>query len=1141
MKQFFPVIKWMINITLVVAVVASAGFVYVWSNGDKLVQTEILKRFDLAAPDLQLVVQKTELQGTRGVILKNVEIRERISGQALFRAKELGVQIDSVQLVEHQQVVVNSIKLTSAEILVSREADGRWNWQRYTFNQPPKAAEGLPRILVEDLRIQMTLKHGAGIPTARLVLDCPQLQAEPASQHSYDFDGGVSLPGVGVLNLRGEGDIRTKQWKLGGRLRNVRANQELMQIATAATPDIQGQLSKIDQTLHRLVPQTASLSHSSTGAALLIGTDARIAPQFLGLLDIDFDAASSDTSIPDFRLKVGVKEGRLASPALPVPLNDVSAVFYKDNSNLIFKLNRATGGQATIKGGFRAVSGERPEPGQLWIEVERFPVTMDLVPLLPAKTQRLFHSFQPDCLITGRAELNQQANGKWRPENLAATVSEGRVNYHKFRYPTSGIRGKITQREFANVPATETQPATTSQDVMLDIALTGQVGDRPVKVNGWMKNPGPTSENFFAMSITDLPIDSELRNALEPKQQSVIDNLNLSGMANANLAFYRPAGLDNPTIPLFDVRVFDARMKFANFPYEIEDLSGHLKFDGATKHWEFLELNGRHGNGRLSATGEFRGKTTPGILQLTINARNAALDSDLYNALSPPQQTVWNMLDPRGFCDLTARIDWTAAPGQPAIVRFPESNPIRVFNTKIRPKPFPYDMYVSEAILSFDPNDARSAGAQKCEIHSFKAMHENSPILASGWAEAKPNDEWQVHLNDVTALDLRPDDQLRAAMPASWHETLARLHQTGTVSIEKSEIDFRGVVSGEKNTTAKWNLNMRFNDCTMNAGLDMEQVYGQVSALGEWDGFNLKNVGQINLETAVMMEMPFTSIRGPYSMNNVELVMGSRKVFDPNPRSQINRNTRVKAQAYGGELFVDALIDMREQGNYRFFTELANARLESYAAKHIPDQRNLQGIVNAWMSIWGEGDDPADVKGKGQMVISPAALYELPVMVKLLGALSQLHLNVQNLTAFNYAKVNFTVGNEMFRLSPIDMVGESISFRGQGTVGFSGAVALDFYSRPPRASLATLPILNNLFTNWAKVEVRGTTSQPQTIVKSAAKMDEGLRQFLQPFNPNPNGPAPMLNVPRMFQTPAYGPAYGPASRQQANGRNARAN
>lgn len=1132
MKQFLPVFRWMINITLLVAVAASAAYIYLWSNGHQLVQKEILKRFDQAAPELKLIVGATELQGTQGVTLSNVEIRERATDRPLFRTKEVELLIDSTQLVERQQVVVNSIRVKSADVLVARDNSGRWNWQKYKFNRPPNAMVGLPQVLVEDLRIQLTLKHGEGIPTARLLLDCPQLQAVPSSQHAYDIDGSVALPGIGLLKLSGNGDMKSKQWKLGGRLRDVRANQDLMQMAQATAPQIQGQLSKLDTALDQLIPSAPRESQRPAGSALVIGTNVNTAPQFLGMLDVDFDAASSPTGVPDFRLKVGVKDGRLTSPALPVALNNVNAVFYKDNKNLILKLIEAHGDGAQISGNFHSVTGDKPQPGRMSLKIDRFPVTMELLPLLPEKIRRLFHSFQPDALLSGTVELAQQTDGKWRPENLNAKVLDGTIQYHKFRYPTSQIKGTIKQRAFANRAATDKEPAVTNQDVMLDIDIVAKVGDRDVRTIGWMKNPGPQAENFFAMSVTNFAIDSAFRNALEPKQQAILDQLELTGTADANLAFYRPPGLDQVTYPMFDLRVYDAKLKFFKFPYAIDDLSGRITFDGKAKHWNFKHLNGRHGTATVSAMGDFRGNTSPGELNLTINAKNAALNSDLYNALTREQQTIWNMIAPAGFCDLTAVVDWTAEAGQPAIVRFPKERPVRVFNTTIRPKPFPFDMQISEALLSFDPNDARAAGSQKCEIHSFQATHGGSGIRATGWAEVRAGTEWQVHLNDVSADKLQPDNQLRTAMPVSWQATLNRMYQTGTVWIENSEMDFRGVTSGQMNTTAKWNLNMKFEDCAMNAGLDMEHVWGRVTALGEWDGFDLKNIGQINLESAEVLEMPFTNIRGPYSMNNTELVLGSRQIFDPNLVQRVNRDTRVKAQAYGGDLFLDALVGMGKEGKYWFFTELTNARLEQYAARHT-DQTNLRGIVNAWMSLEGVGDDPADLTGKGQMVVSQAALYELPVMVKLLSALSQGSFNMQNLTAFNYAQTNFQVANETFYLNLIDMVGESISFRGEGSVGFGGAVNLDFYSRPPRnaLSLANLPILNNVLTNWAKVEVRGTTNQPQTIVKPSAKIDDSLKQFLQPFNPNPNAPIPMLNVPRMFQRPT-----GPVTRQQAGRR-----
>lgn len=1118
MTKFGPIIQWMVNISLFTVVAAGGAYIYVWQNSDVLVEEQILARFSEAAPGLRLNVGSTQLNGTKGVTLRDVEIRELTTDRPLFRSQELVVEIDSQRLVDHQQVVVNAVRIRDAEIVAARDGAGRWNWQKYEFHQPETSAPGLPQVLIENLTIQLTLQHGSAIPTARLILNCPQWQAVPSSQHAYDFDGGIALPGVGELKLSGEADLRSRQWNLAGRLHDVRANQDLMKVAQATAPRLQGELVKIDEALDRLLPTKKTAALPRSGSALLIGTDPRTAPQFLGVLDVDFKVSSAPTGIPEFMLKVAVKDGRLASPALPVVLSNVNAVFFKDNRNLIVRLTEASGGQTRLSGGFKTVTGENAVPGEGWLEIEHFPLTPKIAPLLPEKVARLVTAFQPNCLISGQAKLVQQQNGKWRPEELEANISEGSVQYHRFKYPNANITGTVRQRAFANRPATSSEPQLTDDDVMLDVQLQGLAGGRSITTEGWMKNPGIESENFFTLNASGFPLDSDFRNALEAKSQAVMDSLNLSGEADLNLAFYRPPGQNKITHPFFDVKLRNSSVRFARFPYTIKNIDGNVAYDGAKKEWKFINLQGSHDDGKISAEGSFRGDTKPGVLDLTLKARNAALDSDLYNALTPQQQNLWSMLRPDGFCDLTAKIDWVAAPGQPANVRFPASDPVRIFNTRIQPVPFPYEMDVREATLSFDPNDARFAGVQHCEIHSFKATHDDSPISASGWAEVKHDGEWQVHLNRVSAQDLQPDEHLKAALPPSWRSALSRLYHAGTLSISDSEMDFRGTVSGDRHTTAKWNLNMHLFDCSMNAGLDMEHVHGRISAFGEWDGYKLRNSGQINLETAETLEMPITNIRGPYTMNNVELVLGSRQVFEGTQLALVNQDTRMKAQAYGGDLFLDALVDMREAGRYWFFTELENARLESYAQLHIKEQQNLRGVVNAWMSLRGEGEDAENCRGQGQMRISPAALYELPIVVKLLGALSQLHLNVQDRTAFNHVMMDFEVRNQSFQMKLIDMVGAAISFRGKGSVGFSGAVNLDFYSRPPRASVASLPLFNNLFTNWAKVEVRGTTSDPQTIVKSAAKLDNGLQQFLQPFNPNPNGPAPLLTVPQYFQS-----------------------
>ena len=125
---------------------------------------------------------------------------------------------------------------------------------------------------------------------------------------------------------------------------------------------------------------------------------------------------------------------------------------------------------------------------------------------------------------------------------------------------------------------------------------------------------------------------------------------------------------------------------------------------------------------------------------------------------------------------------------QPALPRI-----LSLFDATIYPKPFPYRMNIKSAKLSYDPNDPRAAGMQHCDIHSFDAEHDGSQITGSGWAEAGADGSWQLHLDDLNAIDLKPDDSLRAALPNGWRETLSRLSQNGLVSLESSQLDFRGM------------------------------------------------------------------------------------------------------------------------------------------------------------------------------------------------------------------------------------------------------------------------------------------------------------------------------------------------------------
>ena len=1110
----------MLLIGLGVTVVAGGAGIHYWNQRHELVETQLRLRFDEVAPELRLVLGRTQLDGLQRVTLSDVELRDRETDQPLFRARNVSVNIDSQRLMDHQHVVVSSVQVDGAEALVVRQEDGRWNWQNYNFNAPSSSVKSLPQVNIHQLRLQLHLKHGDDIPSARLVLTSPLIQAVPASAHRLDLQGEVELAGAGKLNLSGRCDLATGEWSLGGQLEDFVAGQKLLELAQSTSPQMRTQLQQLDRTLQSVLPARQTVS-SNPDSALLIGHDISTAPRFQGRIDLQFDIGQKPgQQIPVFRLLLDLKDGQLSVPGVPVRLTDVKAVFFTNNEHVELRVYQAQYEDSKFSGQFKMST----EPGAAApvgsFKLVNFPVGARLRPMCPPSVQRLFDHFDPDLRVSAVGQVVRRHNGKWILGNVEADVFEGRMMHHRFQYQLTDIRAKLRQR-----PLQET-----GGEVVIDVEAGGRVSETTWKAVGFWKDPGPECESYFDLDVKDLPLDASFREGLEPAPKRVVESLDLTGRATGRLVFHRPPGLHRKTDVKISADVTNASLQFKGFPFLIDQLSGHVFFDAVnsgpqkTAQWEFSKLRGRHGDTRIFGKGSFEGLPHPGVLDLTVKAERLALDSDLYGALADSQQDLWRLLEPSGLCDVTAKIDWTAVPGQKAVVSFPAETPVRIYDARIRPKPFPYAMDVEEAIVSFKTNDPDHSGVDYCDIHSFKASHKDAPIVATGWAKHQSDGQWQVHFGHLTAKQLPPDDELRAALPDEWREILNRLHRRGRVSVNDSEVDFRGTpddnkLNGDTDVTAAWDMDLHLHDCILSAGLDLEKVNGRVTAVGSWNGEHLRNEGIIRLDSTRVLDMPLTKVRGPYTIEDAKLVLGAQEVLKSGKSTEVDSDRRVTAQAYGGTLFLDAVVDSRPGRGYLMFAELKDGLLQAFARDKLDETGKLQGNVDAWLALTGDGDSPGDAKGRGQLEISPAALYELPVVLEVLNALTS--LTPSKRTAFDYAILSFDVLNERFDFNQVDLVGESMALRGRGSVGFGGDVVLDFYSRPTssRRSLQLRNLIGNLLVNsatqWAKVEVRGTTERPQARLLPTAQLDDSLQQFLGAFNPA-LGTVPRLRVPRAF-------------------------
>jgi hypothetical protein len=157
------------------------------------------------------------------------------------------------------------------------------------------------------------------------------------------------------------------------------------------------------------------------------------------------------------------------------------------------------------------------------------------------------------------------------------------------------------------------------------------------------------------------------------------------------------------------------------------------------------------------------------------------------------------------------------------------------------------------------------------------------------------------------------------------------------------------------------------------------------------------------------------------------------------------------------------------------------------------------------------------MNGEGQMQISPAALYQMPVIAQVFQAML---FTPPDKAAFKYAFVDFGVTGGHFRFREIDLVGDAMTLRGQGTARFDGHLDIDFYSMLPRAQLARLRIpvpgvdmivggaLDEVTKGWVRVEVRGPVNNPEARMVAVPVLDDALSKFLEAFGNQPMPPNP---------------------------------
>jgi hypothetical protein len=792
-----------------------------------------------------------------------------------------------------------------------------------------------------------------------------------------------------------------------------------------------------------------------------------------------------------FQVNGQLTGGRFDDPRLPYPLTDLKADFHADNAGISVDKLTARAGSATLQLAARMHGCQPGSPLSIKAKAEHLQIGRQWDAVIPEPLLTEWGRFKPAGEISADVQLDFDGQ-HWRPE-VTVHCLDLAITYFKFPYRLDRTSGTLELK-----------------NDQLTADLKAYAASQELSIVGHFQHPGPKFTGRVDISGQNIPFDQNLMAALSPKAGDVLRALNPSGTFNFFLRVDRTDAERPPSQDLI-VKPNKAAVKYDRFPYPIQNIRGDLVMtDG---RWTFRNLEGSNGPGRILLEG-YMNPTIDGTghgieLGLNISGLNIPLQDELRECLSSQSASLWKQLQPQGAIDLVTDVRYVSATKTTDIhVRAEPVND----TCSLQPAAFPYRLEKVRGVFVYRKGHI--------DLGNIRAIHDRTPIAANGSCDFDGDGNWHLKLDRVTADRLRADRDLVAALPGRIKKAVLDLNPTGTVNLSGS-VDVFGTADPEAPLRKFWNLALDINQGGLNVGPRLENINGTVRLNGESptkDGQEFGCQGTLAVDSLTFKDMQVTHLQGPIWLDSKRFLFGA---IAPQQPGQLPH--RVTGEIFGGFVQSDGSIEQGDaaHGNepryslvfavgYPDINKLPTpgADLKRIALENGFGNKRLDGTVQAFIMLGntlklpsGEivctGQGIHGIRGKGEVHLSKADIYELPLMVSLLKILSiKPHDSTPFKTAFTTSDISYQIEGDHVYLDKIAFIGDAISLDGVGEMGFDTSIKLTFRAIVGRSDWQ-LPMFKSVMGaasgQFLQIHVDGTLADP----KMTREILPGVNKALQ--------------------------------------------
>jgi hypothetical protein len=619
---------------------------------------------------------------------------------------------------------------------------------------------------------------------------------------------------------------------------------------------------------------------------------------------------------------------------------------------------------------------------------------------------------------------------------------------------------------------------------VFQVNLVAFSGDEPVRITGRTFHPLDGAVGEFDVTGQHLPLDEKLFSAMPARLREVMGSLNPRGFVSDFTLHVDRDQPDQPWRRHLVVHLAQCSLRYKNFPYPLTEIAGRMEMED--DRWTFRQLSGVNGASCVTCNGRLDPVPEGSELLLDFTGSNILLEDDLRGALlHSNMQQVWNDLRLRGTVDLAAQVRYRTGQERPSVVLRAELHPD---SASIEPVYFPYRLEKLHGVLTYQDGHV--------SLEHLKGEHGPTTFSSAATCDFLPDGSWRLRLDRLTADRVRADRDLLQALPGRPRKALLDLDPTGPWSIAGDFELARGCQPGDP-LTSQWNVDLGLCQGSLNCGVRLENLNGNVHVTGRFDGQRFQTFGELNLDCVKFHNLQLTQVRGPIWIDDHEALFGfgaDRRRHELIAGVDPGAGTRLRpltAQLFGGMINGNAWVDLETSQRFELNTSLSDADVSRLAQELIPGRQRLAGTVRASVSLRGQGRSLNALGGHGSVQLRNADVYELPVMIALLKILGGAN---PDRTAFSECHTDFVVQGPHLYFDPINFTGDAISLEGKGEMDFQTELHLQFRARLGRNQL-NLPLIKDVLGGASEqimtIHIDGPLQDP--VIKKVAF--PGLRQL----------------------------------------------